>query len=215
MSGYGDTMDATTEPRLPVLTTVPSPAGNASAAELNETQTQQIAHQTTFDTAYTAYTRAITIWKEKQLRACMGIRSKCEYNNSQKISPFNRVYQVLEVLKAGRESGSGKLMELTTRFYALNLADCKSMSDFSGQLTQVNNELQDLYPSTAFSQIQLVLRFLQGLGSAYDIFITTLTQSINFIEAPGNPAVTFDSVTQRAYNEEQRQNSSFIGGGHA
>ncbi|KAE9372962.1 hypothetical protein N431DRAFT_439909 [Stipitochalara longipes BDJ] len=99
--------------------------------------------------------------------------------------------------------GSGKLMELTTRFYALYLADCKSIADFSGQLSQTNHELLDLHPSTAFSEVQLALRFLQGLGSAYDIFITTLTQSATLIAGDG-PAITFDAVVQKAYNEEKR-----------
>jgi hypothetical protein len=39
---------------------------------------------------------------------------------------------MLDVLRASREKGSGKLMELTTRFYALHLADYKSIADFSG-----------------------------------------------------------------------------------
>ena len=39
---------------------------------------------------------------------------------------------MLDVLWAGREKGSRKLIELTTRFYALHLADCKSVADFSG-----------------------------------------------------------------------------------
>jgi hypothetical protein len=83
----------------------------------------------------------------------MAIRSKCGYNNYQKVKSKTRVYQMLDVLRAGREKGSGKLMELTTRFYALHLADCKSVADFSGQLSQINHELQDLHPSTAFSEV--------------------------------------------------------------
>ena len=39
---------------------------------------------------------------------------------------------MLNILRAGREKGSGKLIELMTRFYALYLADCKSIADFSG-----------------------------------------------------------------------------------
>jgi hypothetical protein len=62
----------------------------------------------------------------------MAIRSKCGYNNYQKVKSKTRVYQMLDVLRASREKGSGKLMELTTRFYALYLADCKSVADFSG-----------------------------------------------------------------------------------
>jgi hypothetical protein len=171
MSGFADTMQQDNEPYCPYPPVEPL------------TEAPQAQH-----TAYTAkraewilekalYDKKIAIWSEKQARACMAVRSKCEYNNYQKIKSKDRVFQMLDVLRAGRETGSGKLMELTGRFYALHLADYKSISDFSGQLSQINHELQDLHPSTAFSEIQLVLRFLQGLGSAYEIFITTLTQS--------------------------------------
>jgi hypothetical protein len=59
---------------------------------------------------------------------------------------------MIEKLKSGREMGSGRLIELTTRFYALHLADCESVADFSGQLQQINHGLTDLHPSTAFSE---------------------------------------------------------------
>jgi hypothetical protein len=161
------------------------------------------------------YDKALIIWTEKQMRACMAVRSKCEYNNYQKIKDKKRVYQMLDILRARRETGSGKLMKLTTRFYALHLADCKSISDFSSQLSQINHELQDLHPSTAFSEVQLILRFLQGLGSAYDIFITTLTQFAALIASADMPAITFNAVVQKAYNEEKRQSSSLTGAGSA
>jgi hypothetical protein len=67
---------------------------------------------------------------------------------------------MIDLLRAGRKTGARKLIELTTRFYVSNLSDCESITDFSGQLSQINHELEDLYPSTAFSEVQLVLRFL-------------------------------------------------------
>jgi hypothetical protein len=39
---------------------------------------------------------------------------------------------MLNILWASREKGSRKLMELTTRFYALYLVDYKSIANFSG-----------------------------------------------------------------------------------
>jgi hypothetical protein len=117
------------------------------------------------------------------------------------------VYEMIDVLRAGREMGSGKLMELTTRFYGLHLSDCESVADFSGQLSQINHTLRDLHPDTAFSEVQLILRFLQGLGSGYDTWISTLTQSSILIATSTSPAITFDAVCQKAYDEEKRQAS--------
>jgi hypothetical protein len=209
MGGVADTIQQAKEPYCP-----PPPADLLDGA----TEAQRAAHlarHADYALLKAEYNRALPIWTEKQGRACMAIRSKCEYNNYQKVKSKTRVYRMLDVLRAGREKGSGKLMELMTRFYALHLGDCKSIADFSGQLSQINHELQDLHPSTAFSEVQLVLRFLQGLGSAYDIFITTLTQSAALIASADTPAITFDTVVQKAYNEEKRQSSSITGAGTA
>ena len=169
MSGFGDTMQQSDEPYCP------SPPSQPLQTATEAQQAEYTAAHALWQPLKTAYDKAILNWTERQGRACMAIRSKCGFNNYQKIKTKTRVYQMIDVLRAGRETGAGKLMELTTRFYALNLSDCESIADFSGQLSQINHELQDLHPSTAFSEVQLVLCFLQGLGSAYDIFITTLT----------------------------------------
>ncbi|KAN0111139.1 hypothetical protein V8E51_007526 [Hyaloscypha variabilis] len=202
MSGFADTMQQDREPYCPLIPGELLP---------DATEAQRSAHaarQADYLLVRKEYDRTFPTWCEKQSRACMAIRSKCEFNNYQKIKPYTRVYQILDILRAGREMGSGKLIELTTRFYALHLIDCKGIADFSGQLSQINYELQDLHPSTAFSEVQLVLRFLQGLGSAYDIFITTLTQSAALIASADAPAITFDAVVQKAYNKEKRQSTS-------
>ena len=66
------------------------------------------------------------MWEEKSIRAYMAIRSKCGFNNMKKISDMTRAYEMIEKLKAGREMGSGRLIKLTIKFYALYLADCES-----------------------------------------------------------------------------------------
>ena len=208
MGGYADTLQQSKEPHLPLRPV--APADQAS----REYQVWQ-AKAAEWELMRDAYNKQVIVWNERQGRACMAIRSKCGYLNYQKIKNTTRVYQMVDILRAGREMGSGKLMELTTRFYALHLADCKSVADFSGQLSQINHELQDLHPSTAFSEVQLVLRFLQGLGSAYEIFITTLTQSAALIASAGSPAIPFQTVVQKAYNEEKRQASSISSAGAA
>lgn len=209
MSGFADTMQQSNEPCCPIPPVEPHDGA---------TQTHQAEHmaaQALWLLRKEEYDKAMVTWNERQARACMAIRSKCGFNNYQKVKPKIRVYHMIDVLRAGREMGSGKLMELTTRFYALHLADCESIADFSGQLSQINHQLQDLHPSTAFSEVQLILRFLQGLGSAYDIFITTLTQATTLIATSESPATTFNTVVQKAYNEEKRQSSSISGSGTA
>jgi hypothetical protein len=79
-----------------------------------------------------AYNKVISGWEEKQERAYITIRSKYGYNNYQKIKALNRVYKILDILRKGRSTSAGKLIELTTKFYALTLADYNSIADFSG-----------------------------------------------------------------------------------
>ena len=67
---------------------------------------------------------------------------------------------MVDKLQAGHEMGSRRLIELITYFYRLYLIDCKSILDFLGQLLKVNYSLYNLYPKTAFFEIQLVLCFL-------------------------------------------------------
>jgi hypothetical protein len=202
MNGYSDIIDESKEPgprpEQPVLPNNPSPQDTADYNIL----------QAAYLVDVKAYDKHLAIWLEKSHRACMAIQSKCAYNNMQKIKEMKRAWQMVDKLRAGREMGSGRLMELTTCFYGLHLADCESISDFSGQLLKVNHGLYDLHPETAFSETQLVLRFLQGLGSGYDIWIQTLTQTAIFITTPGMPAITFESVVQKAYDEEKRQASN-------
>jgi hypothetical protein len=62
----------------------------------------------------------------------MAIQSKCGFNNFKKVKHLTRVYKMVNILCAGREMGSRKLIELTTRFYGLHFLDYESIADFSG-----------------------------------------------------------------------------------
>jgi hypothetical protein len=165
MNGYASTMKRAREPIQPIQPVQPSE---------NADRSLHAAYKAAFNdwpVVKEAYNKELAVWEEKSIRACMAIRSKVGFNNLKKIGEMTRAYEMVKKLKAGREMGSGRLIELTTKFYALHLADCESMADFSGQLQQINYSLTDLHPSTVFSETQLVLRLLQGLGSGYDTWI--------------------------------------------
>jgi hypothetical protein len=78
---------------------------------------------------------------------------------------------MLDMLRKGRSTGSRKLIELTTKFYAFILADYQNITDFSSQLSQINNKLQDLYSSIIFTPVYFIFYFFQGLGFVYKVFI--------------------------------------------
>lgn len=198
MSGLGCTMNRDLEPVVaPIETT-----HVATRSESAQGDGQRLRQQ---------YERDLALWSEKQARGCMAIRNRCGYNEYKKVHDKTRVYDMLDTLKTGRTGGAGRLIDLTTKFYAVTLAECKDVTELSATLSKINNELQELHASAAFSTVQLVLRFLQALGSAYEIFTTTFQQTHNLIESPDHLAVTFDIAIQKAFDEEQRQNSSTNG----
>jgi hypothetical protein len=77
------------------------------------------------------YNKTIPGWEKKQKRAYIAIRFKYKYNNYQKIKTLNKVYKILDIFCKGRSTSTRKLIELTTKFYALILVDYKSIADFS------------------------------------------------------------------------------------
>jgi hemoglobin-like flavoprotein len=48
---------------------------------------------------------------------------------------------MLDMLRKGRSTSTGKLIELTTKFYTFIFADYKSITNFFSQLSQINNKL--------------------------------------------------------------------------
>ena len=74
------------------------------------------------------------MWKEKSIRTYIIIRSKYGFNNIKKISDMTKVYEMIKKLKAGREIGFSRLIELIIKFYTLHFVDYKSMTDFFSQL---------------------------------------------------------------------------------
>jgi hypothetical protein len=81
------------------------------------------------------YNKTIPGWEKKQEQAYIIIRSKYRYNNYQKIKTLNKVYKILDILRKRRSISTGKLIELTTKFYTFIFADYKNITDFSSQLS--------------------------------------------------------------------------------
>jgi hypothetical protein len=216
MSGLGITMSPEFKPpkiNQPAVTAVAAlPASNGRAA------VAAVAASPAFVETDLAYISRLvtTSWGEKQSRGCMAIRSRCGYNPYNAVKDLKTVYEMIEALrKLTKTSGTGALIDLTSRFYAKNLSDCKNVTEFSSTLSQVNNELKDLHPEAAFTEVQLVLRFLQGLGSAFDTFKTTFQQTHNLLKDGDKEAVTFQTVVQKAFDAEQLELSNASSGGVA
>jgi hypothetical protein len=158
MSGLGYTLDVPERPVKPLPPSQPgAPAPHTPGSsqttisdEKIDAQHVESAHQqASTDTVYIAqhavYEPRWSIWKEKQRRGCKPVQNRCGYNQYKKIQSLTTVYEMMAALQAGKSTGSGKLIDLTSRFYAVNLSDCKNVTELSSTLAEINNELKDLH----------------------------------------------------------------------
>jgi hypothetical protein len=61
----------------------------------------------------------------------MAIRNRCGYNQFVKVQGKTTIYEMMDTLRSRKSSGAGKLIDLTSRFYAVNLSDCKDVTELS------------------------------------------------------------------------------------
>jgi hypothetical protein len=196
MVGLGPTLDPAREPIPP---SAPEPDAE-NPVRWQAAQSEYLALQKTYD-------EKLLAWEDKQFQACSAVRNRCGFNYHKDVQGMTRVYQILNTLAETRTTGAGRLNELFTKFYRISLADCKNVSELANTLNQVNNELKDLYSLAAFSTPQLIWRFFEALGPGYETFVATFQQTHNLVESPGKPAVDYRTVTQKAFDDETRQNS--------
>ena len=91
------------------------------------------------------------------------------------------------------------------------LADCKNVSDFAEKLREARNELLELDATCLIGEPHFVNKFLTGLGSSFDVFLTSFYQNHALIlvrdesEDVTTIAVTFEEAFIAAEKEEQNQ----------
>lgn len=88
--------------------------------------------------------------------------------------------------------------------------DCEKVMDFAEKLRQAQNELLELDATCKIGDPHFVNKFLSGLGSRFDIFLTTFNQTHSLIPLAAlddqveMKAVTFDKTVMAADKEEKR-----------
>jgi gag-polypeptide of LTR copia-type len=159
-----------------------------------------------------AYATKQESWLDKQERAIAIVHSRCGYNARDEIKGKTVLNDVLLALqKRYRPTGSAIFQQLDHRYYDLTLADCKNVSDFAEKLREARNELLELDATCLIGEPHFVNKFLTGLGSSFDIFLTSFYQNHALIlvrdknKAVTTAAVTFEEAFIAAEKEEQNQ----------
>ena len=148
---------------------------------------------------------AVATFNEQTIRATAAIRNRCGYNARDLIKDKKTVKAKLDALKSYfKPQGSGVFSELCRRFNDLTLSNCKSIAEYTEKLRKIVTEMAELHPSLKLPDPFVVQKFLQGLGSGYDVFQTTFNQTHNIIPEDNKTAVTFNATSLAAINEERR-----------
>lgn len=147
----------------------------------------------------------------KQERACAVIRNRLGYNARESVQTLSTVATILSKIELRfRPTGSAVFISLDREYHELTLADCTGVMDYAEKLLKAKNELLELDPSCKIGEPHFVHKFLSGLGSGYEIFLATFSQTHSLIATKAGDgvaaitAVTFDEVVMAAEKEEQR-----------
>jgi hypothetical protein len=192
----------TLEPKYMPLSPGPAPVPILDTATNGQRAAYQAAY-TTWETKNEVFLKKYEKWEELQIRGSAILQLRCVGKMANMVQSLDRVYVILDKLKAARSMGTGPIIKLMKDYHGLSLASCKSVTDFGNRLHQVNLEIQDTAPQFAKSDGELILRFFFGLSSAYDIFTSGFNQVNNVTDA----TISFDLAVSKAFDEEQRMNN--------
>ena len=93
----------------------------------------------------------------------------------------------------------------------MSLDECKGVSDFAEKLREARTELLELDATCEIGEPQFVNKFLTGLGSNFDVFLTSFYQTHSLIPKRDEKievvekAATFEEAVMAAEKEEQSQ----------
>lgn len=146
--------------------------------------------------------------KSRMMRACTAIRSRCgtnAYANVENEMILNVLLKTLE--EKCKNQGTGSLIELVLEFWTLRLKDYKSVTEYAEKFRDINKDLKAISIIAERSDLDMVVKFIDGLDTSYDIFKSTFLQNRTFIKDVGDESikvVSFNETVRATLNEEKR-----------
>ena len=127
------------------------------------------------------------------------------------------VYKVLKLLKARyTDGGLGIFTLVISKFYNLSLNDVKNAIEYSDKIMSVRYRLERIYKLLLLPELIIVLKFLNGLGNAFENFRTTFLQTYALLltkqigDRPARELVLLEETILQATNYEQAIKSTGI-----
>lgn len=141
-------------------------------------------------------------WKKKHKFAVYAMRARCNYNAKQMIDGISNYYTAYETLEKNyKPQGDGTFRDLSDRFFTISLTDYKNIEDYTEAAKKLQNQLVQL--GVIIPAPLVILRYLQGLGSAYSIFYTSFTTNNQILPGDDGGEVDFDFVALKAKGYER------------
>ena len=144
-------------------------------------------------------------WRRRHRYAIYAIRARSNYNAKQMINgieSYHDAYKELE--KNYKPQGDGTFRDLSDRFFTITLADYKNVEEYTKAVKKLINQLVKL--GVTIPEPLVILRYLQGLGSAYSVFYTSFTTNNQILPGGGDgeeSGVAFDFVSLKTKGYEK------------
>lgn len=141
-------------------------------------------------------------WVKRHKFAVYAMRARSNYNAKQLIEGISSYQEALAILKRNyRPQGDGTFRDYSDTFFTISLADYKSVEEYTKAVKKLANQMAKM--GVTIPEPLVILRYLQGLGSAYTVFYTTLTTNYQILPGEGNDTVDFDTVALKTKSHEK------------
>jgi len=160
------------------------------------------ARQNEHHEAYEKYEEAMMLWKRKQLKAVNSIKSVCEDRGKNFLQGIVLIQDALNKLeKEFKPKGDASFQEVYTKWVGLNLTSCKDIDHYVEDFDDLYFRLLALDSTYSLPRVDLVMKFVNGLGPAYGSWL----QSFNLTHTlTGANGTTVSEVQGLVRVEEQR-----------
>jgi hypothetical protein len=141
-------------------------------------------------------------WVKRHKFAVYAIRARCNYNAKQLISGISSYQDALHLLERNyRPQGDGTFREYSDTFFTITLADYKNVEEYTKAVKKLVNQMAKM--GVVIPEPLVVIRYLQGLGSAYSVFYTTLTTNYQILPSDNDNTIDFDAVALKTKGHEK------------
>jgi hypothetical protein len=172
---------------------LPQPTNPGNGPALNAAQALKDAHNVRLE----KYNADLTTWRRRQLKGVNCISMTCGQRGQDLIEDCTEVDDAIAKLDAEyKPKGDATYAEVNSRWTALCLAACENVDSYVNKFDEIYSELK---PHNELSRLNLIQKFIDGLGPAFDSW----QESFSLVYNLTDESVTLGTVQARVRTQEQ------------